>query len=83
MVVDLGSAQPLGAVTLAWSAAHAPGAVVEVSTDGVDYTPAATLDPVDGRTQHAALAVTARYVAVTVTGWRPGQPALADLAVTR
>jgi hypothetical protein len=80
MVVDLGSARALGAVTLRWTAGDAPAATVSVSGDGLGYR---TVGASDGHGPRATLAVdaTARYVAVQVDGWQDGDPRLADLGV--
>jgi hypothetical protein len=80
MVVDLGSARALGAVTLRWTEGDAPAATVSVSDDGLDYR---TVGTSDGHGPRATLAVdaTARYVAVQVDGWKDGDPRLADLGV--
>lgn len=81
MVVDLGAAVALGAVTLTWSRPETPAARVEASLDGESYAEIAALSPDPDRTQHAAVDVTARYVAVAVPGWRPDQATLVEVAV--
>lgn len=70
MVVDLGAPHQISEVRLTWTPGKGAEARVETSTDGRTYTPLA-----DG-------AVTARYVAVAVTGWRSGSAGLAELAVS-
>ncbi|GAA1576451.1 discoidin domain-containing protein [Dactylosporangium maewongense] len=69
MVVDLGTARTVTAVSLAWTTGAAPAARIETSTDGVTY---ATLGG----------SVSARYVAVAVPAWRTGDPDLVHLSVT-
>jgi hypothetical protein len=81
MVVDLGAAVALAAVTLTWSRPGIPRVRVEGSLDGESYAEIAALPPEPGRTQHAAVSGTARYVAVAVPGWRPGQATLVEVAV--
>lgn len=71
MVVDLGAARDIGTVKLDWTDGRKPDARVEVSTDGRAYTPL------------TGTPVTARYVAVVVTGWQSGQAELRELTVER
>jgi hypothetical protein len=70
MVVDLGAAHALTAVALTWSRGRRRPVRVETSTDGLTYAPAA-LPGASGR-----------YVAIVVTGWRPGDAELVEVAVT-
>jgi hypothetical protein len=79
MVVDLGAVVPVSAAELSWAPGRIPTAVVEYSTDGRTYT-AAPL-PGRGRTVSVPLKVSARYVAVRVTGSRPGDAGLTRLSV--
>ncbi|GIH14266.1 discoidin domain-containing protein [Rugosimonospora africana] len=81
MVIDLGAAVPAGSVKLTWSRPGTPAVRVAVSTDGLTYTDVAALAPATGPTQQAPLHVTARYVAVSATGWRPGQATLVEAAI--
>ncbi|WP_433220892.1 discoidin domain-containing protein [Dactylosporangium sp. CS-047395] len=68
MVVDLGTARTVAAVSLTWTAGTRPDARIDTSTDGSAYTP-------------FSAGASARYVAVTVPAWRTGDPDLVDLAV--
>lgn len=66
MVVDLGAVVAISDVRLTWSKGRRRPVRVEVSRDGVDYQP---------------LGSHARYVAVVVEGWRPGDAELVELGV--
>lgn len=67
MVVDLGAVVPVTDVRATWSSGgpHRPWRI-EASQDGLSY---------------ATLGARARYVAVVVEGWRPGDAELVELAV--
>ncbi|MEV6601817.1 discoidin domain-containing protein [Actinoplanes sp. NPDC051346] len=67
MVVDLGAVIPVAKVALTWTRGRRRPHRLEASTDGRRYGP---------------LGARARYVAVVVEGWRPGDAELANLAVT-
>jgi hypothetical protein len=67
MVVDLGAVMTVTDVRLTWSKGRRRPARVEASKDGVRY---------------AELAGQARYVAVVVEGWRPGDAELVRLSVS-
>jgi hypothetical protein len=66
MVVDLGAVVPVADVRLTWSKGRRRPVRVEVSKDGLTYAPPA------GQ---------ARYVAVVVDGWLPGDAELVHLVV--
>ncbi len=66
MVVDLGAVVVVSDVRLTWTRGRRRPVRVEASTDGVTYAPPA------GQ---------ARYVAVAVEGWRPGDAKLVHLVV--
>ncbi|MEU8232595.1 discoidin domain-containing protein [Actinoplanes sp. NPDC048967] len=66
MVVDLGAVTAVADVQLTWSKGRRRPVRVEASRDGVTY---------------AALSGTARYVAVAVEDWRPGDAELVHLTV--
>ncbi|MDP5315804.1 discoidin domain-containing protein [Streptomyces poriferorum] len=80
MVVDLGSALPVGRVLAEWTTSRVPGATVEFSDDGVTYRPGGTLRG-RGATSGLTAGTTARYVALDVTGWRNGHARLRALSV--
>jgi hypothetical protein len=80
MVVDLGQTRELGVAVLRWTAGRALPARISVSDDGVDYRDAGTADP-EGRLARAALSGSARYVAIAVPGWTPGDARLASAGV--
>jgi hypothetical protein len=67
MVVDLGAVVPIKDVRLTWSKGRRRWWRIEASRDGLTY---------------AALGAQARYVAVAVEGWLPGDAELVELAVT-
>jgi hypothetical protein len=66
MVVDLGAVVPVSDVRLTWSKGRRRPLRVEASEDGSTYTP---------------LGARARYVAVAVDGWVPGDAELVHLVV--
>ncbi|WP_432979488.1 hypothetical protein [Dactylosporangium sp. CA-233914] len=68
MVVDLGAARTVNTVMLNWTGGARLAAAITTSTDATTYTP-------------FAAPATARYVAVSVPGWRSGDPELIELAV--
>jgi hypothetical protein len=67
MVVDLGAVVPVADVRMTWSKGKRRPVRLEASRDGLTY---------------AALGTSARYLAVVVEGWRPGDAELIDLAVS-
>ncbi|MFI5494541.1 discoidin domain-containing protein [Actinoplanes sp. NPDC051859] len=67
MVVDLGAVTPVSAVRLRWSKGRRRPHQLEASTDGHTYE---------------TLGAQARYVAVVVEGWRPGDAEVTELSVT-
>lgn len=67
MVVDLGAVVPVADVRLTWSKGRRRPVRLEASRDGLAYT---------------ALGGSARYLAVAVEGWQPGDAELVELAVT-
>jgi hypothetical protein len=80
MVVDLGAACDVSAVRLTWTGGWVCPARLETSTDGLSYTPVDLL-PEPVRVTTTAVDRSARYVAMTVVGWRPGDAELVELAV--
>ncbi len=78
MVVDLGDVHALGTLVLQWTAGHRPAATIAASDDGRDYRDIATLG---GGTASAALDTSARYVAVSVPGWRAHDAALTSVTI--
>ncbi|MFK0171031.1 discoidin domain-containing protein [Streptomyces sp. NPDC090306] len=81
MVVDLGAATALREIRAEWTAGRVPAAAVEFSTDGLTYRSAGSL-----RTRRLSgtldVNATARYVALTVSGWDRGHASLVSLSVT-
>jgi hypothetical protein len=80
MVVDLGAVLEVSAVGMAWTKGWVCPVRLESSTDGDTYTPVDLL-PRPARVSTTAVDVSARYVAVSVVGWRPGDAELAGLTV--
>jgi hypothetical protein len=80
MVVDLGSVLEISAVGMAWTKGWVCPVRLESSTDGAVYTPVDLL-PRPARVSTTAVDVSARYVAVTVVGWRRGNAELAALTI--
>lgn len=79
MVVDLGSAQPIGTVTTQWNGGGAPAAIVSVSDDGITFRDVGSIKAGAPRGS-VAVEATARYVALT-TEWTEGDPSLTALRV--
>ncbi|WP_020576195.1 discoidin domain-containing protein [Actinopolymorpha alba] len=81
MVVDLGASRALGAAVLRWTSGRVSAVRVETSGDGLDWTVAGQPDEGE-RAQRVKLGgTTARYVAVGVPRWRPGDADLTELRV--
>jgi hypothetical protein len=80
MVVDLGASHALGSARLSWASGRVPGARIAVSDDGLAWREVATVPGGRPRAE-VALEATARYVALAVPGWRPGDAALDSLEV--
>ena len=80
MVVDLGSVHDLASVRSTWTGGWVAPVLLESSTDGLTY---ASLDLLPGGAPLMTTEVTvpARYLAITVLGWRPGDAELIELAV--
>jgi hypothetical protein len=80
MVVDLGAACAVSTVRLTWTGGPVRPVQLESSLDGVTY---AAVGPPPGPDRVAATVVriSARYLAVTVVDWRPGDAELVELAV--
>jgi hypothetical protein len=80
MVVDLGAVVEISAVGLTWTKGWVCPVRLESSTDGLTYTPVDLL-PRPARESTTAVGLSARYVAVAVVGWRPGDAELVALSV--
>jgi hypothetical protein len=78
MVVDLGTVRDVVTVRLSWSDGRRRRTAIETSTDGLSYDSRPATPARDGVTP---VGLPARYDAVAVTGWRPGDARLVDLAV--
>jgi hypothetical protein len=80
MVVDLGGVRDVSAVRLTWAGGWVCPARIETSTDGLTYMPVDLL-PEPVRIATTAVDRAARYVAITVVGWRSDDAELVELAV--
>jgi len=80
MVVDLGAAHEVTAVSLSWAAGRRRAVTVEVSVDGLTYAAAAS-DARPGRVTELPVNAAARYLAVVISGWRRGDAELIEVAV--
>jgi hypothetical protein len=80
MVVDLAAVRTVTAIRLTWTGGRRRPVRLERSTDGLTYTPVARL-PKPGRVAAAPVRTSARYVAVVIDGWQPGDAELTELAV--
>jgi hypothetical protein len=80
MVVDLGGPESLTLLRLTWSGGRRRPIRVERSTDGVTYSAMGrTARP--ARMTEIPLKSSARYVAVVVDGWLPGDAEVVELAL--
>ncbi|HEV7979970.1 discoidin domain-containing protein [Amycolatopsis sp.] len=79
MVVDLGAVVAVGSVELDWTHGRVSSAVLEVSVDGRVYTDAA--NPAASRATRTPVNRQARFVAVRVPSWRPGDADLTRFTV--
>ncbi|WP_327179416.1 discoidin domain-containing protein [Streptomyces sp. NBC_01335] len=80
MVVDLGSVRPVERVVAEWTSNRVPRATLGFSDDGVTYRPGGTLGGRAATTASTA-GVTARYVALDVSGWSGAHARLRALSV--
>jgi hypothetical protein len=80
MVVDLGAVVEVSGVGLSWTKGWVSPVRLESSTDGLTYTPVDLL-PRPARVSTTAVGLSARYVAVAVVGWHPGDAELVALTV--
>jgi F5/8 type C domain len=79
MVVDLGGVRDVTSIRLAWTEGWVCPVRLESSTDGRTYA-AVDLLPRPARSSTSTVEVSARYLAVNVVGWRPGDAELVELA---
>ena len=81
MVVDLGAATALGALTMRWTTSRVAPFTVSVSDDGLSYT-----QVVSGDSRHDGKALTlnttTRYVALAVSAWSHADAGLVSLTLT-
>jgi hypothetical protein len=81
MVVDLGAATALGALSTTWTEGVPVSFTVAVSTDGLTYAQAGSGSSVHER-QPLTLNTTARYVALTATHWSEAGATLTSMSIT-
>lgn len=79
MVVDLGSSASIPVARLQWVHGTVRPFDIEVSADGLTWTTATTSDGNDADAHRVRLDASARYVAIQVKGWQPGNAELAGL----
>jgi hypothetical protein len=80
MVVDLGGAYRVKTVRLRWTRGARRPVRLESSSGGLIYAQVARV-PHPDRVTSIEVGKTVRYLAVAVTGWRPGDAELIDFAV--
>jgi len=80
MVVDLGEVRDVTSIRLAWTAGWVCPVRLESSTDGLTYA-AVDLLPRPAPSSTSMVELSARYLAVNIVGWRPGDADLVELAV--
>jgi hypothetical protein len=80
MVVDLGEVRDVTSIGLAWTAGWVCPVRLESSTDGLTYA-AVDLLPRPAPSSTSMVELSARYLAVNIVGWRPGDADLVELAV--
>jgi hypothetical protein len=80
MVVDLGGPVDVREIRTVWTPGRVPATAVEFSTDGLAYSAAGELRR-RGLTAALGVGVTARYVALAVTGGRDTDARLVSLEV--
>jgi hypothetical protein len=80
MVVDLGGAYRVRTVRLRWTRGRRRPVRLESSSGGLIYAQIARAAH-PGRVTSFEVGKTVRYLAVAVTGWRPGDAELIDFAV--
>ena len=80
MVVDLGEVRDVTSIRLAWTKGWVCPVRLESSTDGLTYA-AVDLLPRPARASTSTVELSARYIAVGVVGWHPGDAELVELAV--
>ena len=81
MVVDLGESRDLTVIKLTWARGRRRPVQLSSSVDGLAYDLVAEV-PAPGLSAASVVDVVARYVAVAVLGWRPGDAELVELTVT-
>jgi hypothetical protein len=80
MVVDLGESLDLTLIKLTWTRGTRRPVRLSSSVDGLSYD-AVTEVPRPGLSAASVVRISARYVAVAVQGWRPGDAELVEVAV--
>jgi hypothetical protein len=80
MVVDLGESRDVTLIKLTWTRGTRRPVRLSSSPDGLDYDVVAEV-PSPGSSAASVVAVSARYVAVAVLGWQPGDAELVEVAV--
>jgi hypothetical protein len=79
-VVDLADVESLTLARLTWTAGRRRPIRLERSTDGVTYSTVAKVSH-PARLTEVAVKASARYLAVVVDNWQPGDAELIELAL--
>jgi hypothetical protein len=82
MVVDLGRSRDVTLIKLSWTRGPRRPVRLSSSQDGLNYDLVAEV-PRPGQSAASVVQISARYVAVTVTGWQPGDAELIEVAITQ
>ena len=81
MVVDLAQPWDVTLIKLTWTPTGVRRPVrLSASADGLGYDPVTEI-PVPGQSAASIVDINARYVAVAITGWTPGDAELIELDV--
>jgi hypothetical protein len=80
MVVDLGDCRDITLIRLTWTAGARRPVRLSSSADGLTYGQLTEI-PAPGRSAASVVDTSARYVAVAVAGWRPGDAELVEVAI--
>jgi hypothetical protein len=80
MVVDLGETRDLTVIKLTWTRGRRRPVLLSSSVDGLAYDVVAEV-PSPGPSAASVVHVSARYVAVAVVGWQPGDAELVEVAI--
>jgi hypothetical protein len=80
MVVDLGETRDLTVIKLTWTRGRRRPVLLSSSVDGLAYDVVVEV-PSPGPSAASVVHISARYVAVAVVGWQPGDAELVEVAI--